>query len=220
MTGCERRRRSPRIAADCSKESRRAGPSRLDPMATLRTECGISTSWPPGRSSASNTTVSSWMSKHSSAQLTPAMPAPTMTTSCCSSPRTRVGAHRDQRIAREALDALDPLSRSHPGHSDAHGYPQGALDGFSSSAWERDAIASRPRECGEGRPMSDNANVESASNSSDREVEAAPPPPAPEEPVLRIGEIVVSAHWVATPSGNAALADSHWTVADRVAGTA
>ena len=88
VTGCDRRRRSPRIAAE-SAPRRRAGPDRRGSIRwqRLRTECGISTSWPPGRSSASNTAVSSWMSKHSSAQLTPAVPAPTMTTSCCSSPR-------------------------------------------------------------------------------------------------------------------------------------
>jgi hypothetical protein len=63
--------------------------------------------------------------------------------------------------------------------------------------------------------MSEDANVESASNAADRAVEAAAAPPAPEEPVLRIGEIVVSAHWVVTPSGNTALAGSHWTVADQ-----
>ena len=63
--------------------------------------------------------------------------------------------------------------------------------------------------------MSDNANVESASNAADRDVETAAPPPPPEEAVLRIGEIVVSPHWVVTPSGNIALADSQWTVADQ-----
>ena len=39
--------------------------------------------------------------------------------------------------------------------------------------------------------------------------------PAPEVAVLTIGEIVVSPHWVVTPSGNTALAGSQWSVADQ-----
>ena len=68
VTGRESRSRSPRITVACSNESRNLGPSPIDPTAMFRTECGISTSWPPGCSPASNTTVSSSMSKHSSAQ--------------------------------------------------------------------------------------------------------------------------------------------------------
>ena len=43
------RSREPRIAADPSSASRSAGPSAKRPAATLRTEWGISASWPPGR---------------------------------------------------------------------------------------------------------------------------------------------------------------------------
>jgi hypothetical protein len=64
--------------------------------------------------------------------------------------------------------------------------------------------------------VSDNTNAESVTNATGREVDAAATTePAPEETVLTIGEIVVSAHWVVTPSGNTALAGSQWTVADQ-----
>jgi hypothetical protein len=40
-------------------------------------------------------------------------------------------------------------------------------------------------------------------------------PSAPEQPVLTMGEIVVSPHWVVTPAGNAPLAGSTWTMSDQ-----
>jgi hypothetical protein len=65
--------------------------------------------------------------------------------------------------------------------------------------------------------MTSNFNAESASSTTSREVVGAAPAaePAPEETVLTIGEILVSAHWVVTPSGNTSLAGSQWTVADQ-----
>ena len=43
---------------------------------------------------------------------------------------------------------------------------------------------------------------------------AQPPQPVPEQPLVQIGDIVVSAHWVVTPNGPAPLAGSQWTVRD------
>jgi hypothetical protein len=63
--------------------------------------------------------------------------------------------------------------------------------------------------------MSDDASVDGASNEDGREAKAAPAEPVREELVLTIGGIGVSPHWVVTPSGNIALADSQWTVADQ-----
>jgi hypothetical protein len=66
-----------------------------------------------------------------------------------------------------------------------------------------------------GGAMTDNPNAESASGAPVGEVAAAAAGPAPEVAVLTIGEIVVSPHWVVTPSGNAALAGSQWVVSDQ-----
>ncbi|GIG23263.1 hypothetical protein Cch01nite_39870 [Cellulomonas chitinilytica] len=43
---------------------------------------------------------------------------------------------------------------------------------------------------------------------------ALPPQGAPEQPLVQVGDIVVSAHWVVTPNGPAPLAGSQWTVRD------
>jgi hypothetical protein len=40
------------------------------------------------------------------------------------------------------------------------------------------------------------------------------PQRAPEQPLVQIGDIVVSAHWLVTPNGPAPLAGSQWTVRD------
>lgn len=64
--------------------------------------------------------------------------------------------------------------------------------------------------------MTDNANAEGSTGSAGGDVTQPPPPaPAPEQPVLTIGDIVVSAHWVVTPVGNTPLAGSMWTISDQ-----
>jgi hypothetical protein len=64
--------------------------------------------------------------------------------------------------------------------------------------------------------MTDSANAEGTANSPGGDVtQPPPPPPVPEQPVLTIGDIVVSAHWVVTPTGNTPLAGSMWMVSDQ-----
>jgi hypothetical protein len=45
-------------------------------------------------------------------------------------------------------------------------------------------------------------------------VPEVPPAQEPEAPVVTIGDIVVSQHWVVTPSGTAPIAGSTWNVTD------
>jgi hypothetical protein len=63
--------------------------------------------------------------------------------------------------------------------------------------------------------MTNDANAESGSEAPGQAAGPPPAEPAPEVAVLNIGEIVVSPHWVVTPSGSAALASSQWSVADQ-----